>query len=450
MNVIYIVCHDLGRMLGAYGRPYPSPYLDRFAAEGVRFTSAFCQSPACSPSRGCAYSGQAAHTNGLMGLVNGGWSLPCETTTFIDDFNRAGFRTAICGLDHAVRNRADLRAGEDLGGGVHAGPVVDRAIAYLEEAKNRDVPFFLHVGTIEVHASQWQEHHRLRDERGLKPSLRLYPWIDENTQVPDNHLVDTPAMRREMGRFQAALAYFDFHMGRLFGALDLLGLRDDTLVVFTTDHGVPGLRAKMTLYEMGVETALLMRGPGLPAGRVVEDLACNVDLRPTMAEAAGLEIAPEIHGQSLWGVAGDRRPLERNAIFTERNYHGGMAELRPDGTSDNYDPMRSVRTGRYHLIRNFDPEARLCWSPDTVPAVRDTYTDWFNHMFAPPTEPRPEYELYDCRKDPWERNNLADEPSLAAVRQDLEARLEQWMRETEDPLLRGPIPDRLNGWPDKE
>ena len=91
---------------------------------------------------------------------------------------------------------------------------------------------------------------------------------------------------------------------------------------------------------------------------------------------------------------------------------------------------------------------KLRWSPDTVPTPSDTYTDWFNQMFPPPTEPRPEYELYDCEADPWERRNLAEDTSLAEVRKDLGGQLEQWMRATGDPILNGPIPDRLNGRPE--
>jgi arylsulfatase A-like enzyme len=191
-----------------------------------------------------------------------------------------------------------------------------------------------------------------------------------------------------------------------------------------------------------------MRGPGLPPGRVVDDLVCNIDLRPTLCEAAGIDVPREVQGKSLWGIATGESRLEREAIFTERNYHGGFVDPRPDGTSANYDPMRSVRTPRYHLIRNFDPNAKLRWSPDAVPPPADTYTDWFDQMFAPPTQPRPEYELYDCSTDPWERTNLADDPALADVRRDLETRLDEWMRDTDDPLLNGPIPDRLNGWPE--
>lgn len=452
MNVIYIVCHDLGRMLGCYGRPFATPYLDRFASEGVRFTNAFCQSPACSPSRGCAFTGRPAHVNGMMGLVNGGWSLPLEERTFIDEFRDAGYRTILCGLDHTRAYREDLRCDEDICSDVHTEQVVDAAIGFLERTaqdEGSDRPFLLHMGTHEVHASQWQKKFPPRDERGENLTLRKYAWIDEeNAPVLDSYTVDTSAMRAEAARFAACVAYHDFHLGRLFGALDLLALRDETLVIFTTDHGVSGLHAKGTLYDMGTETALLMRGPSLPVGAVVDDLVSNIDLAPTMMEAASVPLPTVVHGRSVWLRATTGGGTHREHLFTERNYHGGMVELREDGTSANYDPIRSVRTPHYHLIHNFDPNAKRRWHTHNVPYVHDDYEMWFNQMAAPATEPRPEIELYDITSDPAERNNIGDDASVADARHDLLAKLHRWMEETDDPLLRGATPDRASPWPE--
>ena len=464
MNIIYIVCHDLGRMLGCYGRPFHTPYLDRFAREGVTFTNAFCQSPACSPSRGCAFTGRPAHVNGMMGLVNGGWSLPLKERTFIDELSDAGYHTVLCGLDHTRAYREDLRCDEEICRDVHTEQVVDAAIGFLEKhakggtakegtneaaASEGGRPFLLHMGTHEVHASQWQKTFPPRDERGENLTLRDYAWIDEeNAPVLDSYLVDTRAMRAEAARFAACIEYHDFHLGRLFGALDLLGLRGETLVIFTTDHGVSGLHAKGTLYDMGTETALVMRGPGLPAGAVVDDLVSNIDLAPTMLQAAGVAVPAYVYGRSVWPRACGGDGTHRERLFTERNYHGGTVELRDDGTSANYDPIRSVRTPRYHLIRNFDPGARRQWHTHDVPYINDSYPMWFDQMAPAPTEPRPEIELYDITTDPAERHNIADDPSVADVRFGLLAELDHWMRETDDPLLRGPIPDQGSPWPD--
>ena len=254
-------------------------------------------------------------------------------------------------------------------------------------------------------------------------------------------------MRAEAARFAGCIAYHVCHLGRLFNAIDLLDLRANTLVVVTTDHGVSGLRAKGTLYDMGTEITLLMRGPGLPAGTVVDDLVCNTDLAPTLLEAAGIPVPPAMHGRSVWSRASTGAATHRDCIFTERNYHGGPVEPRADGTSANYDPIRAVRTPRYHLIRNFDPDAKRQWSPADAPEVKDTYARWFTQMVPPPTEPRPEIELYDVQADPLQRHNRADDPALADVRRELLERLTAWMKQTDDPLLHGPVPDRNAPWP---
>ena len=115
-NILYVICHDLGKQLGCYGLGLDSPNLDRFAAGGALFGSAFCNSPACSPSRGCAMSGQYAHTNGLMGLVNQGWSMPESTRTIVDELNDAGYQTAHFGLQYVQMNKrfaAEFKGGPD-------------------------------------------------------------------------------------------------------------------------------------------------------------------------------------------------------------------------------------------------------------------------------------------------------------------------------------------------
>ncbi|MCD8483831.1 MAG: sulfatase-like hydrolase/transferase [Verrucomicrobia bacterium] len=99
-NILYFVCHDLGRALGSYGAHIPTPHLDAFAAEGIRFSDAHCASPACSPSRACVMSGKYAHTTGALGLSHMGWPLHRDFPTTVDDFNAAGYTTMLSGINH--------------------------------------------------------------------------------------------------------------------------------------------------------------------------------------------------------------------------------------------------------------------------------------------------------------------------------------------------------------
>lgn len=434
-NIIYLVCHDLGKHIGCYGAGVASPCLDRFAAGGVKFTNAFCNSPACSPSRGCAQSGRYAHTNGLMGLVNQGWSMPPGTRTVVDHLNDAGYETVHFGLQHerwrASENRykiEGLTRGEDE----CAEAALDRAIGHLESRRGSTTPFYMNIGTAEVHASRWQ---------GNKPWSRQHIYgIDPEDRVHlPKYIPDFPQTRREFAKFQACIRYFDGQVQRLFNAVKWLGHEENTLVVVTTDHGIASERSKGTIYDRGVEIALLMRMPGtIGDGEVVDDLIQNIDLTPTLLEAAGVEAPESVQGRSFWRrlTGGEYSPHDE--IFIERNYHG------------NFDPMRAVRTRRFHYIRNHAENPKRAWLPHEVNRMNESYTNWLNELWPEKTEPRDEEELFDVESDPDEFVNLANDPDRREIREELRAKVESWMRRTDDPLSKGPIPPRLNTWPGGE
>ncbi len=434
-NIVFVICHDLGRELGCYGAHVATPHLDRFAAGGVRCNAAFTNSPCCSPSRGTIQSGRYAHRNGLMGLVNQGWSMPLEQRTIVDHLNDAGFETIHVGFQHERARHTHNRYATQLAPDHRAEDVFARAVAHLE-ARRDDRPFYMNIGVGEVHESGWNSVDRFGRGSLYEPFM---PPLDEVNVPP--WLPDVEPIRREMRRFRGCTRFLDHHVAMLFDGLERLGLCDDTLVVFTTDHGISGIRGKTTLYDHGTETALLLQGPGLPAGMVVNDLLQTVDFAPTLLEAVGVDIPAEMDGRSFWPrlTGGDYRPHEM--IFTERNYHGG------------YDPMRSARTPRFHYIRNFaadQHDATWQWLPDEVEHFNDSFTTWYNELWPPLTRPRPREELYDVvdvAADPHETRNLAGDPAFAAVRCELAAALDRWMIDSDDPLLRGPIPDRLHPHP---
>ena len=443
-NIVYVIAHDLGRTLGCYGEAVLTPQLDRFAAEGVRFDRAFCAAPACSPARGCAYTGQYSHTNGLMGLVNGGWSLPIESKTFVDYLNGAGYHTVVSGLDHTRARREDMRFKQYLTHAPRTAGAVDDAIGFLDTYEG-DAPFLLNVGTVEVHSSQWLSQHPPANRFGPGASLRDYGRApDPGKAFLPACMPDFPLVRAEMANMQACVEYFDFHIGRLLNAIDRLSYRENTVVMVTTDHGIDGMRAKTSVYDKGTEITCLVRGPGIASGAVMGELVENIDYLPTFLELAGAEIPDSIQGRSLLPLLSGESAAWREMIFTERNYHGGNVEPRPDGASSNYDPIRSVRTQDLHLIRNFQPGK---WLP-TPPDVRDVKPlgAWLPSMLPVPDQPRPELELYDLRTDPNEWHNVAEDPAYTSECERLLAALDQWMRDTDDPLLQGPIPDRLHGW----
>jgi arylsulfatase A-like enzyme len=382
INFLYIVCHDLGRAMGCYGAAVPTPHLDRFATESIRFTNAHCASPACSPSRACAMSGLHAHHSGAIGLSHMGWPLPLSLPTTVDDFNAAGYQTILSGINHERHPRTDryevdlTQRWEDW----NSDRAVDNA---LEALKTRDSsrPFYLNTATQEPHACTWSA-----------VGKRIPALPDDHPVWSPPGMPDYPKKTDDFRRFAASIAFMDHHIGRLIDGLDDLGLRDTTLVVFTTDHGMSGPRAKGTLYGLGTEIAFLMRLPdGAHAGETRDTLLSNLDFRPTWSEALDLPKPEKIDGQSFWPVIQNSGHPHRDHLYLERNYHG--EKLRPDDKdwTDLYDPIRAIRTPDHLYIRHYIPDA---W-PDRFRASE---------------------ELFDLASDPGEEHPLTDPDAIQPFR----------------------------------
>lgn len=430
-NVIYLVAHDLGKELNLYGSPFETPHLNRFARQGVTFHQAVCTSPACSPSRGCAMTGRTAHSNGLAGLANPGWcwSLPDNSPTIVDDFNAHGYETVHAGMEHERQGKQNnhYQTVLESGGWVESG--VDAAIQFLESRGRGTAPFYLNIGTNEVHSGQWSIQKKDRTHR--RPE-ELYGRLSlEDRRLP-HYLPDRPELREEWEAFGGCVRYWDAQVGRLLEAVDRLGYRDNTLVVLTTDHGVAAHRAKATLYKDGLDISLLMRLPGgAGVGRHVDAMIPNIDLLPTILDFCGVPVREEVEGRSFRPLLTGGRYEPNGRTFHERNFHS------------DYDPMRSVRTPDYALIENFDPSLPDCFLPDEVPELRKEYDGFFTGLWPETTGPRPRYELFDRRRDPEEFHNVADDPAYAGVLEELKSDLRAWMEETGDPLLHTTDPEEF-------
>ena len=210
------------------------------------------------------------------------------------------------------------------------------------------------------------------------------------------------------------------------------------------------MRSKVWLYDPGVSIALLMRMPGtIGPGVEYDHLTQNIDYTPTLLDAAGVDIPSELQGKSFWPLLTGGEYQPHDMIFTERNYHGGLQENEPPAPpperNSRYNPMRAVRTERFHYIRHYRADAKRPWLPGEK-SLRDTFKLWYNGLWPPLTEPVNAEELYDILADPGETRNLAADPSYQKTRDEMAAKLHQWMVETADPLLDGPIPDLINTW----
>jgi N-sulfoglucosamine sulfohydrolase len=412
-SVLFLTCHDLGQHLGCYGQTtVTSPALDALAAGGVRFDSSFCTAPQCSPSRASLHTGRYPHSAGVMGLAHPpyGWRLDPGERHMAQILADAGYSTTLVGMQHLIERGSARELGYS-----HVLPVkpadaeASAAAGLLAEFARQDRPFYLEVG--------FEEPHRPYTFGGAQPDL------SRGVAVPP-YLPDVPEARRDFAAFQGAIRQMDAGVGRLLKALDDLGIADETCVVFATDHGAAMPRAKCTLYDPGIEVALLWRWPaaGVAGGRVVGELVSNVDVTPSLLEGLGLPVPNRLQGVSFWPLLVGRSEYEPRAeVFAEKTFH------------TYYEPMRAVRTRRHKLIANLE----ISTAVDVPADVRQSPI--YPLMLDQLDQVRTPIELYDLQDDPWEQRNRALDPALEEVRQDLARRLQTWMRETDDPLLRGPV-----------
>lgn len=412
-NLILIDCHDLGQHLGAYGRAtVPSPALDALAARGVRFNNSFGTAPQCCPSRASLYTGRYSHANGMFGLAHEpfNWRMHAGEKHLAALLRDAGFFTAQAGTQHVTLHTAEAvrQLGfVDVRLAGRAAEVADRAVAFLSGAPPR--PFFLNIGFTEPH----------RDADGL--FKQAPPDTSRGVEVPP-YLPQSAAARAEFAELQGAIGALDAAIGRIMAALDAASLTGDTWVIFTTDHGLAMPRAKCTLYDPGLTTALIMAGPfpGATGGLVRDELVSNVDIVPTLLDVLGLPVPVGLHGRSFAALlrGGDFEPRAR--VFFEKTFHTA------------YEPQRGVRTERFKLIWNL--EAGIMNVPGDV--MRSPI---FPEMIQQVVKELPHFELYDLAEDPGERANVFGDPRYGRIADDLRASLASWMRETGDPLLDGPI-----------
>jgi arylsulfatase A-like enzyme len=415
-NILFMVSHDLGRHLGCYGvATVRSPNLDRLAAEGVRLSNSFCVAPQCSPSRAALFTGRYPHSNGVMGLTHAGfgWDLNPGERHMADLLREAGYRTALVGVQHERRRAEDTRYDSvDLCRPVRTAQTVkDRAVACLEEMARGYAPFFLQVGFFEPH--------RRFDHGGATPDR------EAGVTVPP-FVKDEPSSREDFAAYQGAIRSLDTGVGGILDAVDRLGLRENTLVVFTVDHGMPFPLAKCSLYDPGLEVAFLARWPerGWNGGRVCDPMIPNIDMLPTMLAALGVETPGSVQGRSFLALL-DGRPYGRRAeMFAEMTDH------------DYYDPMRCIRTETHKLIVFFS-YAKGYMNPTQQLRPLSAENDKWSARW--PDCRHETVELYDLRSEPWEKTNRAQDPACAETRRRLLARLHDWMVETDDPLLRGAV-----------
>lgn len=428
-NIVLIHPHNLGRYLGCYGYDVETPNADRLAGEGIRMTDYFCTAPHCSPSRGSMWTGTYPHRNGLVGLAHLGWRLDDDQPTLVDFLNSAGYRTHLFGLQHVYEDPAEMNF-DTIAGSTHgftvdepAESVADRVEEFFHSGEaNRSEPFFASIGFSEVHRQPLVD--RCLD-CGWTFDLEGYESDDPAEVEPLSFLPDGPGHREDLAHFHGMVRAVDAGLGRVLNAIDETGHRENTLVIFTTDHGIGFPRAMGTCYDPGVETFLLARWPErIDPGGTDDHLLSNVDLMPTVLDLLDIEPPDDIDGRSFAPVLTDQGEYSpREQIFHELTWHS------------KYMPSRAIRTDQYKYIHTFGDQPRVYIPAPlfTAPSGLEVRDEFYS-------EQRPTEELYDLEADPDEQENLADDPSHQATLERLRGKVDEWMQTTNDRLLEGKWP----------
>ncbi len=411
-NIIFMHSHNTGQLVQPYGHAVPTPHLQRLAQEGILFRKAFAAAPTCSPSRASFLSGMYPHSCGMLGLAHRGFAMRDYRQHIVQTLKQHGYYTATSGVEHTAPDITTIGYDALLSGLDTNYPDLpkrrDPAAAAVEflYAPPRQ-PFFLNLGLNETHRPF------------PKADPDRYPAEDARYCIPPRPLPDRPETRADTADFKAAARIMDTSYGEVLDALDRTGLAEDTLLFCFSDHGLQFPRNMCNLTDHGLAVYLIIRGlGGFSGGKVIDQLVSLIDLVPTAYEVAGIASPTIMEGQSLCSLISGEVSQIHQAIFGEVNYHAA------------YEPMRCIRTERYKYIRRYDQRDKL-----VLPNVDDTPSkqflldqDWLNQT-------RAQEMLYDLIFDPDEANNLIDHPAMAEIQTALSHRLDQWMKETNDPIL---------------
>ena len=436
MNVPFITADDLGLYFGCYGeKRIATPNLDNFAANGVRFQTAYVAQASCSPSRSAMFTGLMPHANGQYGLANGGFKLHEELrgATIPNLLKRAGYRTGIIGKLHVEPEDSflwDYRQQPNETRRVRT--VAPQAEAFIRKGS----PFFLMVNFGDPHAfakGQPRDWYFPPDVDGIPEQ----PVAPSAATLFDWQRVDNPGQRERTANYLNAVARFDTGVGLLLAALERTGKAGDTVVIIIGDHGAPFERGKTTVYESGLRVPFLVRWPGVSKPHVSGKMVSTVDILPTILDAAGAPPPPhKLHGASLRGVLSDPQAKWREFLAAEFHFHGAGI----------FYPRRAIRDARYKLIHNLRAgKAKPPLGIDGDNAFAKSATDApaaAREAFLTYADP-PEFELYDLLTDTVEFRNLAGMNEHRAAEARLKKALLAWRTETADPALEPSFLEKL-------
>ena len=427
-NIVVYLSDDHGsEYLGCYGNEYiQTPHLDRIAENGIRFTRSFTPTPTCAPSRSTLYTGLYPARHGAMGNHT---ECHAHLKTLPSMLRELGYRVAIAGKTHVKPET--LFDFEYIGGflpkcaehrrkyraeGLDTVPVERFLSSHQEE--NPDQPICLILGDSNPHVT-W-EPNKIYDPNALP----LPPYI-----------ADTPIARKALANYYQDITTMDTRIGEVDKILDTHGYADNTLFIYTTDHGSEWPHCKWTLYDTGTRLPFIARWRGqIPANTVSDAMISHVDFFPTLIDIAGGEPLDSLDGKSFKEVLLGQQITFRDKIYGTHTRDGNM----------NVFPQRCVRDSRYKYILNLMPENRWTTHFTEVEAIPESHAEvWKSWVKKAETDPQtaqliyltqhhPVEELYDVTTDPYEFDNLAFSAKMRPVLEKMRADVRYWMHSQSD------------------
>lgn len=441
-NILFVIADDWGQPhAGAYGCTWvKTPNFDRVAREGVLFTNAFTSNPKCSPCRASILTGR--NTWQLKEAVNHYSVFPPDFAVYPDLLEKAGYAIGLTGKgwgpgDFASTGWKHNPAGPEFQKVKNKVPTngispIDYAGNFADFLSQRpkDKPFCFWLGGHEPHRPY-------EDGSGVRAGKNLAD-VTLPKYLPDNRIV-----RSDLLDYALEVEWFDQHLGRALKKLEEIGELDNTLVVVTSDHGMPFPRVKGQIYEAGFHVPLAIRwGRQITKpGRVIEDFINVRDFAPTFLATAGLEPGPAMTGRSFLDVlkstqAGLIDPL-RNVMLVGKERHDIG---RPN---DAGYPVRAIRTPQFLYVHNYEPDRWPAGNPETGYTnvddgpTKSNVLSSFDQYYKLSFGKRPMEEMYDIKADPECMKNIAKDPKYAIDKRKLRERLEETLRSEGDPRVLG-------------
>ena len=462
-NIILFVTDDQSPDTGAYGNAViKTPNLDALAADGTLFTQAFATTASCSASRSVILSGLHNHANGQYGHQHdfhkfASWenvqSLPVLLA-------RHGYRTAQIGKYHVAPESTYHFETYLKGNARNAPQMAERCKEVIDSDDER--PFFLYFATSDPHRGGGVDKtSKLPDKPDLfgnLPKRGSHEGVEEVFYSPADVIVpkflpDTPSCREEIAQYYQSISRIDQGLGRLVQLLKAAGKYEETLIVFTADHGMAFPGGKTTVYEGGLRVPFIVHNPDVEQRGVRSDaMISHVDITPSLLDYAG-----------AWDAKA-RGPLEKlmrpvartrdNQGSLQKSLHGRswldtLSKPHSDGWDainashtfheiQMYYPMRVVRDRKFKLIWNIAyplpyPFASDLWAAATWQAQWKLGKDApYGTKTVGEYIQRPQFELYDIENDPDEAHNLAEETSYAETLEAYKSKLKQFQKDTGD------------------